>query len=764
MGNIDSVPLPDQGHQGPSQGEHQDTHHKAIRKRQDVAREILTTEISYVNSLTLLKEVFIDPLERSLPGGRNHPSTDHPNSPLEGGGRGDHVGGVVDSAGSVSASSSNGSGGSTPHGTDKKDGVDCSKSELCNDGNEHSKQHNTSSSSPSLAAQTIKVSGLSKEKLRCIVSIWEVILNFHRKALLPQLQLQLERWGPSSRMGRVFIENVDFMRSYVMYVNNFEAAVQCLQECKRKSPSFLAFVRDCEKSERFNKLSLESYLIMPVQRLPRYILLLQELLKNTPSYHADHDELQEACRRMAQLAVHVNETKRSDERNREVLMIQQNITDLPSVKRSRAQSSSMMIKPAPSKISSPTIEHPSPSSHSSSSEQLCDSALPPTSEGLCLCCGCDAKTGDDLGLSMADYQIVKPHRKLICTHVGANGQVYTIQTSTRYSFFGSGGGGVSSGGNVTISSSGKEEKKMRKGILVSSGESTPTTSSSLPSLVEANSVSSVNSVVGTCDAHPNIIKRIFDASEGNSQSKGSAISHPNSILLCLNCKAALPSGTAEINGVNIREILCSKFAKSKAIINSKSSSCAKAKGCITINTQPNIHQRQPPPPPPREAVERGDLIYCPKSAKACCLYLFNDLLIVCSKPNKKGSCKFKAWVPLTPKTILVHNEQFSASQSTCKSIPIEKNACNVNIFSGNTVLFLNFETTESAKQWSYKFRATIKELQAEEREREMALKRKGTSKSQYEESLENSKYSFSSLWAKIVNMHTQALQGLILDD
>lgn len=43
-----------------------------------------------------------------------------------------------------------------------------------------------------------------------------------------------------------------------------------------------------------SKLNLESFLIMPVQRMPRYILLMRDMLKYTHAHHPDKDLLERA--------------------------------------------------------------------------------------------------------------------------------------------------------------------------------------------------------------------------------------------------------------------------------------------------------------------------------------------------------------------------------------------------------------------------------------------------------------------------------------
>ncbi len=52
---------------------------------------------------------------------------------------------------------------------------------------------------------------------------------------------------------------------------------------------------------------LSGFLIQPVQRLPRYVLLITDLLKNTAPEHADYADLTEALALMREVAMHINE-------------------------------------------------------------------------------------------------------------------------------------------------------------------------------------------------------------------------------------------------------------------------------------------------------------------------------------------------------------------------------------------------------------------------------------------------------------------------
>jgi hypothetical protein len=54
-------------------------------------------------------------------------------------------------------------------------------------------------------------------------------------------------------------------------------------------------------------LTLQAYLIMPVQRIPRYRLLLEDLLRRTESNHTDYNGLKIALERIDSVARFVNE-------------------------------------------------------------------------------------------------------------------------------------------------------------------------------------------------------------------------------------------------------------------------------------------------------------------------------------------------------------------------------------------------------------------------------------------------------------------------
>lgn len=59
-----------------------------------------------------------------------------------------------------------------------------------------------------------------------------------------------------------------------------------------------------------SRLSFDDLLIKPVQRIPRYMLFIKDLLKYTTVTHPDHTQLSEALEEMTALAVKVNENEK----------------------------------------------------------------------------------------------------------------------------------------------------------------------------------------------------------------------------------------------------------------------------------------------------------------------------------------------------------------------------------------------------------------------------------------------------------------------
>ncbi|CAJ0842724.1 16694_t:CDS:10 [Entrophospora sp. SA101] len=136
-----------------------------------------------------------------------------------------------------------------------------------------------------------------------------------------------EFWNPEDGcLGDIFLNMAPFFKMYSIYVKNFNSALAVIDAELRDNPNFTAFLRDVIKTGQCKGLTLQAYLIMPVQRIPRYKLLLEDLLKKTPDSHSDYLNLKKAYHVIENVATFVNETIRQHEMFIAMLEIQRFLT------------------------------------------------------------------------------------------------------------------------------------------------------------------------------------------------------------------------------------------------------------------------------------------------------------------------------------------------------------------------------------------------------------------------------------------------------
>ena len=93
---------------------------------------------------------------------------------------------------------------------------------------------------------------------------------------------------------------------YTQYVNNYDSVYEKFVTYQKKK-EFKTFVQEAKSSPRHTQLDLLSYLIMPIQRVPRYVMLLSDLLKHTDQAHPDYKNLKNAVEKVEGVARFINE-------------------------------------------------------------------------------------------------------------------------------------------------------------------------------------------------------------------------------------------------------------------------------------------------------------------------------------------------------------------------------------------------------------------------------------------------------------------------
>jgi hypothetical protein len=108
-------------------------------------------------------------------------------------------------------------------------------------------------------------------------------------------------------LGEKFLLVIPFLKTYTDYFNNFEKVATLIRDARKEDKKFAEWLSRIEKQCRLeNKLDLKSYLIQPVQRIPRYNLLLKELLKHTDTSHKDYNNIKKALEGTVSIADFLN--------------------------------------------------------------------------------------------------------------------------------------------------------------------------------------------------------------------------------------------------------------------------------------------------------------------------------------------------------------------------------------------------------------------------------------------------------------------------
>eukprot|EP01122_Echinamoeba_exundans_P003500 TRINITY_DN13590_c0_g1_i1.p1 TRINITY_DN13590_c0_g1~~TRINITY_DN13590_c0_g1_i1.p1 ORF type:complete len:922 (-),score=326.80 TRINITY_DN13590_c0_g1_i1:104-2500(-) len=125
------------------------------------------------------------------------------------------------------------------------------------------------------------------------------------EALLGQLEIRIQEWSETATLGDIFKEVAPFLSMYADYCSSFEAAAQLVVKFKQSNSLFMSLVE--KNIPLCGGLDINDFLIMPVQRVPRYRLLLENLLKQTPEEHPDYAGLKDALTAVSDKAAEINQ-------------------------------------------------------------------------------------------------------------------------------------------------------------------------------------------------------------------------------------------------------------------------------------------------------------------------------------------------------------------------------------------------------------------------------------------------------------------------
>lgn len=149
------------------------------------------------------------------------------------------------------------------------------------------------------------------------------------QVFLDDLVLKLSKWSDTQTIGDVLERMTPFFRLYKVYANNSEKSLALFSDLNDKK-DFREFVEELATSltgAGTQGLTLNAFLLMPIQRILRYRLLLDDFIKNTEPTHVDYEKLKKSFAVLLEVANQVNAAAKQQEEIENMLKVAKKFMD-----------------------------------------------------------------------------------------------------------------------------------------------------------------------------------------------------------------------------------------------------------------------------------------------------------------------------------------------------------------------------------------------------------------------------------------------------
>ncbi|XP_027128636.1 FYVE, RhoGEF and PH domain-containing protein 4a isoform X5 [Larimichthys crocea] len=159
------------------------------------------------------------------------------------------------------------------------------------------------------------------EVVKNIFSNISSIHTFHSQFLLPDLEKRMGEWASTPRIGDILQKLTPFLKMYAEYVKNFDNAMELLKQWTDRSPQFKSIIQEIQSQEVCGFLTLQHHMLEPVQRVPRYEMLLKDYLKKLPQDSSDRRDAEKSLEIIATAATHSNSAIRKSDNLKKLMEI-----------------------------------------------------------------------------------------------------------------------------------------------------------------------------------------------------------------------------------------------------------------------------------------------------------------------------------------------------------------------------------------------------------------------------------------------------------
>ncbi|KAH7885715.1 hypothetical protein F5I97DRAFT_1808565 [Phlebopus sp. FC_14] len=181
---------------------------------------------------------------------------------------------------------------------------------------------------------------LTRNEITTLFSNFIDIWNFHHtffaalSALLHPPSATSSSASSSTPFSSLLLAHFPYLSLYSPFITAFPTSLAFLSSVSGPSmtnAAFTTFLRTQEAHPACARLRLSDYLLTPVQRCPRYLLLLKDLLNATDPAEAEWGRLQDARALVEKITTSLNTSLAAHAKSLALLSLQRNTRDLPPV-------------------------------------------------------------------------------------------------------------------------------------------------------------------------------------------------------------------------------------------------------------------------------------------------------------------------------------------------------------------------------------------------------------------------------------------------
>jgi len=137
---------------------------------------------------------------------------------------------------------------------------------------------------------------------------------------LRKIEISRELLTPA--LGTTLLRYTPFLKLYTKYVNNYTDALNAMKSIRDRNANFDFFLTLNEKCEGAR---VEDWTILPVQRVPRYLLLLKGIMKCTEETDVMFETLNNALNQVSKVTDDINHSIKTKEAQNRVIEVQNHL-------------------------------------------------------------------------------------------------------------------------------------------------------------------------------------------------------------------------------------------------------------------------------------------------------------------------------------------------------------------------------------------------------------------------------------------------------